>query len=148
MQGTSHEWYVYISFFFFHYLCLIGQVYMFYVGHVDKSSLYETLFHCNMLSKHHYLHIFAILIYHLILRMIYHIMNIQVLTSLYTHWCHIHMDISMNTYVYIHVYKLHHQNFRIYVEICYWIIYVYESWIIWSHTCSNIYIYVYRSRRV
>jgi hypothetical protein len=26
---------------------------VFYVGHVDKSSLYETLFHCNILSKHH-----------------------------------------------------------------------------------------------
>jgi hypothetical protein len=25
-----------------------------YVGHVDKSSLYETLFHCNILSKHHH----------------------------------------------------------------------------------------------
>jgi hypothetical protein len=36
-----------------HYLCLIGRVYVFYVGHVDKSSLYETLFHCNILSKHH-----------------------------------------------------------------------------------------------
>jgi hypothetical protein len=27
---------------------------MFYVGHLDKSSLYETLFHCNTLSKHHH----------------------------------------------------------------------------------------------
>jgi hypothetical protein len=27
---------------------------VFYVGHVDKSSLYETLFHCNILSKHHH----------------------------------------------------------------------------------------------
>jgi hypothetical protein len=36
-----------------HDLCLIGRVYVFYVGHVDKSSLYETLFHCNILSKHH-----------------------------------------------------------------------------------------------
>jgi hypothetical protein len=33
--------------------CLIGWVYVFYVGHVDKSSLYETLFHCKILSKHH-----------------------------------------------------------------------------------------------
>jgi hypothetical protein len=39
-----------------HYLCLIGRVYMFYVGHVDKSSLYETLFHCNILSKYHHYH--------------------------------------------------------------------------------------------
>jgi hypothetical protein len=37
-----------------HYLCLIGRVYMFYVGHVDKSSLYEALFHCNILSEHHH----------------------------------------------------------------------------------------------
>jgi hypothetical protein len=37
----------------FHCLCLIGRVYLFYVGLVDKSSLYETLFHCNILSKHH-----------------------------------------------------------------------------------------------
>jgi hypothetical protein len=27
---------------------------VFYVGHLDKSSLYETLFHCNLLSKHHH----------------------------------------------------------------------------------------------
>jgi hypothetical protein len=39
-----------------HYLCLIGRVYVFYVGHVDKSSLYETLFHCNILTKHHLHH--------------------------------------------------------------------------------------------
>jgi hypothetical protein len=39
-----------------HYLCLIGQVYVIYVGHVDKSSLYETLFHHNILSKHHHYH--------------------------------------------------------------------------------------------
>jgi 4-hydroxyphenylpyruvate dioxygenase-like putative hemolysin len=39
-----------------HYLSLIGRVYMFYVGHEDKSSLYETLFHCNILSKHHHPH--------------------------------------------------------------------------------------------
>jgi Ni,Fe-hydrogenase I cytochrome b subunit len=41
----------------FHFLCslyLIGRVYVFYVGHVDKSSLYETLFHCNILIKHHH----------------------------------------------------------------------------------------------
>jgi len=29
-------------------------IYVFYVGYVDKSSLYETLFHCNILSKHHH----------------------------------------------------------------------------------------------
>jgi hypothetical protein len=40
-----------------HYLCLIGRVYVFYVGHVDKSSSYETLFHCNILSDHHHHHI-------------------------------------------------------------------------------------------
>jgi hypothetical protein len=27
---------------------------MFYVGHVGKSILYETLFHCDILSKHHH----------------------------------------------------------------------------------------------
>jgi hypothetical protein len=37
-----------------HYLCLIGGVYVFYVGHVDKSSLCVTLSHCNILSKHHH----------------------------------------------------------------------------------------------
>jgi hypothetical protein len=42
-----------------HYLCLIGRVYVFYVGHLDKSSLYETLFHCNILSKHHHHHKYA-----------------------------------------------------------------------------------------
>jgi hypothetical protein len=40
--------------FYVHYLCLIGLVYVFYVGHVDKSSLNETLFHRNILSKHHH----------------------------------------------------------------------------------------------
>jgi hypothetical protein len=39
-----------------HYLCLIGRVYVFYVGHIDKSSLYKTLFHCNTLSKQHHHH--------------------------------------------------------------------------------------------
>jgi hypothetical protein len=39
-----------------HYLCLIGWVDVFYVEHVDKSSSYETLFHCNILSKHHHYH--------------------------------------------------------------------------------------------
>jgi hypothetical protein len=39
-----------------HYLCLIEQVYVFYIGHVDSSSLYETLFPCNILSKHHHHH--------------------------------------------------------------------------------------------
>jgi hypothetical protein len=39
-----------------HYLCLIGRVYVFYVGHVDKSCLYETLFHCNILCTHHHHH--------------------------------------------------------------------------------------------
>jgi hypothetical protein len=34
-----------------HYLCFIRQVYVFYVR---KSSLYETLFQCNILSKHHH----------------------------------------------------------------------------------------------
>jgi hypothetical protein len=38
------------------YLCLIGRAYVFYKGHVDKSSLYETLFHRNILSKHHHHH--------------------------------------------------------------------------------------------
>jgi hypothetical protein len=37
-----------------HYLFFIGRVYVFYVGHLDKSSLYETLFHYNVLSKHHH----------------------------------------------------------------------------------------------
>jgi hypothetical protein len=29
---------------------------VFFVGHLDKSSLYETLFHCNILTKHHHYH--------------------------------------------------------------------------------------------
>jgi hypothetical protein len=32
---------------------------VFYVRHVDKSSLHESLFHCNILSKHHHHHIQA-----------------------------------------------------------------------------------------
>jgi hypothetical protein len=39
-----------------HYLCLIARVYVFYVGYLDKSSLYETLFRCNIPSKHHHHH--------------------------------------------------------------------------------------------
>jgi hypothetical protein len=48
----------YINAFIFnvHYLCLIGLVYVFYGGHVDKSSLYETLLHYNILSKHRHHH--------------------------------------------------------------------------------------------
>jgi hypothetical protein len=30
---------------------------VFYVGHIDKSSLYETLFHCNILSKYYHHHV-------------------------------------------------------------------------------------------
>jgi len=42
---------------YIHYVTNVyGRVYVFYVGHVDKSSLYETLFHCNILSKHHHIH--------------------------------------------------------------------------------------------
>jgi hypothetical protein len=48
---------IYICVFCVHYLCLIGRVYIFYVGHVDKSSLYETLFHCNILRKYHHHHV-------------------------------------------------------------------------------------------
>jgi hypothetical protein len=36
------------------YICLIGRVHVSYVGHIDKSRLYETLFHCNILNKHHH----------------------------------------------------------------------------------------------
>jgi hypothetical protein len=38
------------------YLFLIGRVHVFYVGHVDKSCLYETIFQCNILSKYHHHH--------------------------------------------------------------------------------------------
>jgi hypothetical protein len=43
----------------FHFLCLLlmpywTSLFVFYLGHVDKSSLNETLFHCNILSKHHH----------------------------------------------------------------------------------------------
>jgi hypothetical protein len=41
-SSTSHP--------FFDFLCLV----VFYVGHVDKISLYATVFHCNTLSKHHH----------------------------------------------------------------------------------------------
>jgi Ni,Fe-hydrogenase I cytochrome b subunit len=37
-------------FFCVHYLCLIGRVYVFYVGRQD----YETLFRVVILSKHHH----------------------------------------------------------------------------------------------
>jgi hypothetical protein len=53
-SGLHHEEEVtrYTLFIFcVHYLCLIGRVYVFYLGYVDKSSLYET---CNTLSKHHH----------------------------------------------------------------------------------------------
>jgi hypothetical protein len=26
------------------------------LGHIDKNGLYETLFHCNILSKHYHHH--------------------------------------------------------------------------------------------
>jgi hypothetical protein len=50
--------YIYAYIFCVHYLCLIERVYVFYVGHVDKSSLYETIFNCNISSKHHH-HIYV-----------------------------------------------------------------------------------------
>jgi hypothetical protein len=42
-----------LSFFVFITYALLDE-YEFYVGQVDKSSLYETLFHCNIQSKHHH----------------------------------------------------------------------------------------------
>jgi hypothetical protein len=45
-----------ISMYAVHFLCLTGRVYVFYAGHVDKSSLCEILLHCNILSKHHHHH--------------------------------------------------------------------------------------------
>jgi hypothetical protein len=49
-------WSMYMDVLCVHYLCLIGRFYMFNVGHVDKSSLYDTLYHCNILSTHHHHH--------------------------------------------------------------------------------------------
>jgi hypothetical protein len=37
----------------FVYTC---NVYVFYIGHVDKNSLNEALFYCTILSKHHHHH--------------------------------------------------------------------------------------------
>jgi hypothetical protein len=44
-----------------YYICLIVRVYVFHVEHVDKKGLYETLFHCNILSKHYHHHDHVIL---------------------------------------------------------------------------------------
>jgi hypothetical protein len=43
------------------YNALFGRVYVIYGGHEDKSSLYDTLFHCSILSKHHHHNLFYFL---------------------------------------------------------------------------------------
>jgi hypothetical protein len=63
-----------------HYLCLIGRVDVFYVGHVDKNSLYEALLHCNIPSASEV---------------------IAVYTEHLTLWC---ICIYIYTYLYIYIY--------------------------------------------
>jgi hypothetical protein len=85
-----------------HYLCLIGRVYVFYVGHVDKSSLYETLFKCNILSKHHYHHHSFMFIYicilHIFIYTTYHMHTYKDLCNMYQHR-HAYL------YMYIFIYR-------------------------------------------
>jgi hypothetical protein len=54
-----------------HYSSLIGRVYVLYVGHVDKSCLYETLFQCDILSKHPHHLMLMIYIYSYVYTYIY-----------------------------------------------------------------------------
>jgi hypothetical protein len=81
-----------LSFLFcLHYLCLIGRAYVFYVGHVDKSSLYETFFHCNILSKYHHHH--HMLVLH---RFVGHAMS-NMDACMYIYMC-VYIHIFINSY--------------------------------------------------
>jgi hypothetical protein len=87
-----------------HYLYLIARVYVFYVGHIDKNSLYETLFHCNILSKHHHYHhryrSQIITLAHDIARRL----GIVLMKLLKAHSKGIYIDINICIYIYIHIY--------------------------------------------
>jgi hypothetical protein len=92
-----------------HYLCLIRLVYVFYVGHVDKSSLYETLFHCNTLSKHHH-HTETVLL----LRYDIYTEYVGTFGSKLTRYIYIYIHISMNIYVYVYIYTHLYMYINIY----------------------------------
>jgi hypothetical protein len=64
---------------------------VFYVGHVDKSSLYEILFHCNILSKHHH-HLLVEQIYVIFLRVKLTLLFIQSDSHLFLHMVAIMYD--------------------------------------------------------
>jgi hypothetical protein len=107
-----------------HYLCLVGWVYVFYVGHVDKSSLYETLFHCNILSKHHNQQIIDFLF----------ILEMPFILSYhkYVHIQYIYIYIYLCIYVYISIY--------IYVNM-YICIYTYNVYNVYVDMSYHKYIY-------
>jgi hypothetical protein len=111
-----------------YYLCLIGRVYVFYEGNVDKRSLYKTRFHCNILSKHHHIYI---------------CMHIYIVyTCTYVHWfffvihchgvifllskyCHQYSDslyslisiLTEDTFNYIHIHRYIYMHIFIYINI-------------------------------
>jgi hypothetical protein len=91
-----------------HYLCLIGRVYEVYVGHVDKSSLYKTLFHCNILSKHHH-HYIENCVRNMdphtrIYMYIYTYVYIHILIYNYLKHIHVHIYTYSHKRIHIHMY--------------------------------------------
>jgi hypothetical protein len=107
-----------------HYLCLIGRVYVLYVGHVDKSSLYETLFHFNILSRRHHQ---------------YRDTNKTVIQSLkITKTLRIHLNMIYCVYI---IFVILSSFFTIYSY--HRIIFYWDSLCIHLYTCMYIYMYVY-----
>jgi hypothetical protein len=121
------------------YLCLIGRVYVFYVGHKDKSSLYETLFHCIILSKHHHHHIFGFFKQFPIYRLL--------------------LMIPIYLYVYVYIYIYSHVNVNTYFQIrnnrrrklrllLAWIIMTYICICTYIFICKYVYVFkFYRTYR-
>jgi hypothetical protein len=98
-----------------HYLYLIERVYMFYEGLVDKSSLHEILFHCNILSKHHHQGPFKCF-----REGGYSCIYIRINIYRYKHiYMCIHICIYVCKYIYIYIYIYIYMYVNIYMYIYY-----------------------------
>jgi hypothetical protein len=104
-----------------HSLWHIGRVYVFYVGHVDKSSLFETLFHCNILSKHHHhLRLRKLVWRYTECRYIYICICIYIYAFICMHiykYVFVCICIHISMYLYVYIYRYIHVNICIYLNI-------------------------------
>jgi hypothetical protein len=106
---------------------------VFHVGHVDMSSLYETLFHCNVLNKYHHIEkrhesiiwppLEAAVQKYQDPANADQIMRIQVYTYIYIYTCiytyirvYIYMYLCVHIYSYIYVY-MYTYKYK-YIHIC------------------------------